>query len=148
MAKMNVAGLEYVATCIETAALAHKDIGFNMGYVITTAGGFADDKSGHGCGTVACIAGWTLALLDEKGKPRKKPLSPSSLYRLFEGAYDPVRDARMRLGLTIDQADQLMTPAPFGQPICNTRWMRGIPLLEAVEAIRGLIDTGEVKWKE
>lgn len=55
---MNKERIEQLAVAIESHAIA--ELGFNMSYLRFTGG--AADASGHNCGTVACIAGWAVAL--------------------------------------------------------------------------------------
>lgn len=68
--------LHFVADMIERAALAKENIGFNMGKWKMRASPRhgLDDKTGHRCGTIACISGWTGILEDgneSDGMPRR-----------------------------------------------------------------------------
>lgn len=75
-----------------------------------------------GCGTAACIAGWTLALL----KPRTKGLDSN--------------DAGNLLGLNEEEADLLFMPPGFMDEARFTQAM-------AVRTLDHLLATGEVAWK-
>jgi hypothetical protein len=89
-----------VADAIEAGAVA--DLGFNMALCVSDE---LPDRSGRGCGTVGCVAGWAVTVLDSDGKRHTTPLSASAL----SVAYNSVvwQRGRDRLGLTEEQADWL-----------------------------------------
>lgn len=59
---MNVERLTILAETLENfAARPRPEVGFNMGQGEAPAE-FYDDRSGNGCRTVACVAGWTEIL--------------------------------------------------------------------------------------
>jgi hypothetical protein len=85
------------------------------------------------CGTVACIAGHTLALF--------QPDAP------IPGPIDTLLKATDYLGLTSQQANELFTPRdpdPYG--LHPSEYRKTITLPQAIATIERLIETGEVSW--
>ena len=80
---MNVENILKVADAIEQHSIP--DLGFNMSVWKEAASPWRRDMSGHNCRTVACIAGWTVALF-------------------------PDDDAADALGMDDDRADLLFYP--------------------------------------
>ncbi len=114
-----------VADAIEAAGKTKKtisgiDIGFNMNWYITDTSRSYNDKMKHGCGTVACIAGWVAHM---------------------EGG--PVSNAKERatriLGIDVFTADDLF----MGRGVGN---LARISPAHAVAVIRNLAKTGRVEW--
>jgi hypothetical protein len=85
------------------------------------------DMSGHDCGTVACIAGWALAV--------KKGSQPRNAKKA-EG--EALITAEEYLGLNQYEAHALFFPPE--------RHERDITPSEAVAVLRHLAETGEVDW--
>ena len=113
---MNVENILKVAEAIEQHSIA--DLGFNMSIVTGPVRPDRLDMSGHNCGTVACIAGWTNAV--------------------FKNASPHTPAAAGYLGLEADQADELF---------CPEGWMDGdIKPEQAVRTLRHLAVSGEVDW--
>ncbi len=104
-------------------------IGFHMGgfYDEGSIGGAARDYAGHKCGTAACIAGWTVHVLN-----------PVWLSGGLSGLGE---EAANLLGLSEDKADRL-----FWARGCSTGLNGGITPSEAVCVMRNLVKTGEVSW--
>ncbi len=112
------------------------DLGFNMAFYALEGCSAAADRSGHGCGTVGCLAGWTVATMTQKGAPRVRPLSGAKLYDL-DRRTDSIRyEATVALGLTHTQACQLFLPSRRDD----------ITVKEAIAVLSGLLKTGEVNW--
>lgn len=118
---MNKDNVLKVADAIEQHSIP--DLGFNMGYWRNSVH-YIDrpvrDLSGHNCGTVACIGGWTEAVLG-----------------------DPVRDlgkAGELLQLDPDRAGMLF--CPDGWHTDNAKFTTA----RAVAVLRHLAETGEVDW--
>jgi hypothetical protein len=62
---MNKDRMLMLADILDLAAVPENKpkIGFNMSAIVS---GMTEDKSGHGCGTSCCIAGWALAAFGTK----------------------------------------------------------------------------------
>ena len=114
---MNVENILKVADAIEQHSIP--DLGFNMAEWHSKAYEDAPDRSGHDCGTVACIGGWTEAVLNN-GKE-----------------FPSWEDVGACLGLGAIDSEQLF----FGNG-CNTR----TTLAQAVRTLRHLAATGKVNW--
>ena len=140
---MNRENILAVANAIETHSIP--DLGFNMGWHI---GSLADDpnntamvdRSGNGCGTVACIAGYANVIAT--GEKNTSFLTDVE----FDSAAD-------WLGLDHYDADELF----YAKTITESRWEDGeialaprslssIDATEAVAVLRHLADTGIVDW--
>lgn len=120
---MNVENILKVAAAIEDAAKpgAKPKVGFNMGVWHDTGDA---DQTGHNCGTVCCIGGWTNFLF----------------------ADDPMQvgmqEAMKSLGLGPLPADDLFCP-PRSQYAGS--WDSITPA-HAVAVLRHLAATGKVDW--
>lgn len=125
---MNVGNILKVADAIEQATVP--GLGFNMGTVYNGRGVF-EDLSGHSCGTVACIAGWTLAAVE--GAPDRY------------GTQKAMEVAAQWLGLHLDSDDntgeaaELFLPEGFEEDIHTPA--------QAVRCLRNLAITGKVDWE-
>jgi hypothetical protein len=129
---MNKEAILRVADAIENAELAKDGIGFNMAsfYIgLETNGARLEDKSGHNCGTIGCIAGWTCILNGASKRDMKNPM--------FNCDYI----ARDLLGLDFATADTLFyaDTSPYE--------LEDIPSAQAVRTLRHLAETGEVSWE-
>src|SRR5262245_29537161 len=123
---INVKNVTKVANAIESCSLAKREknpIGFNMDTFGSTDTHFKD-HTGHHCGTNACIAGWTVALLTPKN------------YNSYGAPYV----AQDLLGLNDAQANRLFYALGYGRRLNNIK-----PAL-AVAVLRNLAKTGEVNW--
>jgi|SRR6185437_12340722 len=94
-----------------------KKVGFNMNYWIDRAPR-SQDRSGHNCGTVACLGGWTDILFNR------------------DGAAINTRDC---LGLNYNQGIDLFYPS------VSKGW-GNITLPEAITTLKKLLRTGKVDW--
>jgi len=115
---VNVENILKVADAIEKHSIP--DLGFNMSYAFDAVGP-EDDRSGHSCGTVACIGGWTNVVLAKSGNL-------------------PIAAAQRRLELTDRQADALFYPLGYW------RVDNDYTPSQAVAVLRHLAATGEVDW--
>lgn len=111
-------------------------LGFNMGpLVLKVSGGgeryYTTDQSGHSCGTVACIAGWTLALQGHI----TESMSDSDEVGLG------VSEAAEFLGLEGRKAFELF----FAYTFPGSRGK--ITAAHAVRVLRHLAETGAVDWR-
>lgn len=116
---MNKENILKVADAIEQHSIP--TLGFNMnwwGYTFdpTKPENQKHDKSGHNCGTVACIGGWTETLFK-------------------------TTDARSALELPTSVATQLFYPDQNGAP----QAYEATPV-HAVRVLRHLAETGKVDW--
>lgn len=117
---MNRENILKVADAIESHSIP--DLGFNMSLWIDRKPGPEDDRSGHNCGTTACIAGWAVAVMNggvipEVGVPIQD-------------------DAEKYFGLNWTDGEDLFV-----------NWVGKSPTpAEAVIVLRHLAETGEVDW--
>lgn len=134
---MNAELILKVADAIEAAILPTADplIGFNMG--VWVEGGLPPDRdrTGHGCETCGCIAGWTAlvgdALNEEELLELEWKARGADVY-----VYDRAKDL---LGLTPAQAANLF--APNLEVIYDT-----VTAEDAVATLRDFARTGEIVW--
>ncbi len=115
---MNKERILKVADAIENHHF--KTLGFNMINYISEE---VPDRSGHDCGTTACIAGWVHAL--------QKGIKKTLACKLPIAEY-----AQKYLGLNDRQAWALFME-------CTTN----ITDKEAVKVLRHLAETGNVNWR-
>lgn len=133
---MNVENILKVADAIENHKIPW--LGFNMEDYVSTD---LDDKSGHNCGTVACIAGWAAAVNNLESKV---PPNPNRTRRgeILGGdivwAEESVQVGAEFMGLDYGQYEELFHPSE-----CN--W-ETIDPEKAVRTLRHLAATGEVDW--
>lgn len=126
-----------VAACIEKANEAERSaLGFNMTSYCSAAG--RDDKLGHGCGTTACIAGWTLFAFGWSVKKMQKQVA-----KYGQHSIKPI--AAKVLGLTNKEADQLFIPyftnrSPQRQP--------NISAEAAIDTLRVSAVAKKITWVE
>jgi hypothetical protein len=119
---MNKTKILAVADAIESHSIP--DLGFNMATYCTQNDRPDHDRSGHNCGTTACIGGWAIAT--EKSKDA-----------LLEMTYGPaIFDlARKILELDTELGKKLMI------------YYTGSPTsVQAANCLRHLAETGEVDW--
>lgn len=121
---MNKANVLAVADAIERHAFPK--LGFNMGAYVEPSGYWTPDRSGHNCKTVACVAGWTIAV-----KEGHAITSWSWSRRIAAGNF---------LGLDMEEADCLFNPTDLSD------W-ESIKPKQAVATLRRLARTGKVSWK-
>jgi hypothetical protein len=114
-----------VADAIETHSIP--GLGFNMGAYIGPATEHAKDLSGHRCGTIACIAGWTYAVRNKVQSP--EPVPTLDFDYDAEGVW---------LGLNDDLTHDLF------HGYSNSRLVKPA---QAVRTLRHLAATGEVSWE-
>lgn len=134
------AKLHYVADMIEAQALVEKNIGFNMGTYRSDLDSDSDeqDMTGKGCGTIACIAGWTMLL--EKGAD----YNTETVIQRGQNQWDVKSsfhvDAANILGITEGESDDLFLG---NAAYCS---LDDITVEHAVAVIRDFADNGEVRW--
>lgn len=131
---MNKANILKVADAIEQHSI--KWLGFNMSawFDDEPRENMHEDKTGHNCGTVACIGGWTAAVLlnrkTENGA--SKAVSRVSEDRLWKF-----------LGLEERVAQKLFLP----NSKVSGPW-RNITPRQAVRVLKYLAETGKVDWSQ
>jgi hypothetical protein len=119
-----------VADAIEKHEL---EVGFNMGVFVAEADEISGgDMSGHGCGTVECLAGWTVLLFDQQGKRRNMALKGAQVMH----SSDILISSAEAMGITSHEADQLFLPS-LGSDVSSRT---------AANVLRRLAETGEVDW--
>ena len=130
---MNTARLLALADAIEGHVLP--ELGFNMEVYYSTAYRNLPDRSGHECGTIACIAGWACKLYGSLG----------------EGYF---ATAAYHLDLDYETANELfIPPGPAHWDEENHSWQefpvntwKATPA-QAARVIRHLAATGKVDWR-
>jgi hypothetical protein len=122
---MNAESILRVADAIEKHEIA--DLGFNMNDWVSSK---YPDKSGHNCGTSACIAGYAVAAFDGMDEvERINSLTEDEKIEQFFGR------AREIFDMDTEDADDLMV------------FFSGDPTpLKAARTLRHLAATGEVNW--
>lgn len=122
----------------EDKTLEKLDVGFNMAMYIGSSI-LIDDKTGHDCGTVACIAG-TCAILSRRSDKERKAVAAE--HRLVDSGIHEV--ARRWLGLSRKEATRLF----FAEGRDRRRGdnLQDISLKCAINTVQRLHDTGEVRW--
>lgn len=135
---MNKDKILAVADAIEKLAVNGNPIpglGFNMaGWAaeVDEEGPQFIDRSKHGCGTTACIAGWTVAL--------EARVTPAKLMNI--GNIEIAEMAEQILGLDSYTATALFYS--YGRN--RNLEMEEITPEEAVAVLRNLAETGDVDW--
>lgn len=126
---MNKKNILKVADAIERGRVARKRLGFNMAtWADDGKGGPATpDRSGHNCGTVACIGGWVDAVR----------LRTTDACTIMDADSEGTVEF---LGITQDQAANLFFPRGFSGG-------KHTPA-QAVRVLRHLAETGEVDWSK
>lgn len=132
---MNVGNILLVADAIEQARVP--GLGFNMANWKATATQWRPDLTGHSCGTVACIAGWTCEVL---GTPMITDMSQRN--------YDRYHEAGDILGLSVADQLELFLPDHPGcsYDSCDDDHQPILPE-QAVRCLRNLAITGKVDWE-
>lgn len=128
---MNIENILKVADAIEKHEVP--GLGFNMGEVVCEADGFNPDFSGAGCGTVACIAGWAIAL--ESGAE-----DGDQALNTYMDTGAGIASAADWLGLPFSKSDRLF----FARGADAS--LRDIKPEQAVAVLRHLAATGKVDW--
>jgi hypothetical protein len=119
-----------VADAIERHSI--KNLGFNMGYFMFDAdptSSWARDNSGHSCGTIACIAGWTRCVRTGRRFARTGAGPDEFPWQREADWLGLDTEAGYTLFLTDDELP-----------------LEEITSAEAVAVLRHLADTGEVDW--
>ena len=99
---------------------ANPDVGFHMNYYLTNTNE-GNDKSGHSCGTIACIAGHAVLVSGQKG---------------FIQSY--FNKAKRWLGLTEEEAVYLFNGS------FTRKCIQDITLEDGILQLNHMIETGEV----
>jgi len=135
---MNKNHILRVADAIEQRTI--ENLGFNMAVTFARYDGQYADQSGHDCGTIACIAGWSVAFREQD---RYGEVSVSRMAAtLEEYGGNVLDDARVWLGLDTDRADALFYGRHHPSGSINS-----ISVSEAVRTLRHLAETGKVDWE-
>lgn len=124
---MNKTNVLAVASALRSSALAERGIGFNMEFCMTVNSDYPD-RTGHNCGTVACIVGWAYALAHPE-------LSAAKLVERVSTA-----EARDWLGLSRGKGHKLF----YEQGL--TIALTDISPEHAATVLEHLAETGEVVW--
>lgn len=128
---MNVDKINHIADVIEKHSIAA--LGFNMGdFVTETKFGF-DDKSGHMCNTVACIAGTVCSVYKNDGKLRTTPITSPSKF-----PNDVFSTAKDILELSSDEAYDLF--------LSGDGELEDVTQKDAVKVLRHFAKTEKVDW--
>jgi hypothetical protein len=113
-----------------------RGLGFNMSTWIGAGSGEIYDRfdhTGRGCGTVGCIAGWTVQLFDEEGNRR---------WRWWGTKWkkgDVFDRARFAMDLDGDTAKRLF--------LAEGITLEDVTQCQAVAVLKHLAETGEVDWR-
>lgn len=134
---MNKERLLQVADAIERGGI--EGLGFNMAYHYLTLSEArvgdkeAQDLSGHDCGTIGCIAGWTVAIF-------RKP----NLLEMHTVEFEDEAASILELHRCI--ATELFRPehGTGADPDLVPGW--DATPAQAAMVIRHLVETGEVDW--
>jgi hypothetical protein len=129
---MNREVINAVADAIARSELTKSGFGFNMAAYWAESG--LDDHTGHGCGTVGCIAGWTAMMFDADGN-RLPQRSAGECGPLA----DAPTDAAQAMGLSPAAAAELFLASGVD--------LRSVTNCEAVAVLRHLAETGMVDWR-
>jgi hypothetical protein len=130
---MNRDVINAVADAIARSELAtERSIGFNMATFWAEDGNF-DDMTGHSCGTVACIAGWTTQMFDENGV---RLVRPEAKWSWRNGSAFQVAASAMGIGCVA--ANELFTPSRVA--------LDDVTQCQAVAVLRNLAENGVVDW--
>lgn len=137
---MNKELLLQVADAIETQRAGRRRVAFNM-----ESWGHRVEEEDHMCGTVACVAGFTLAIKH-----------PVVFKKQIDGHLDfeersLIDRAGVDLGLTREQARELFLAVSFGEET----YFRPPPGLHIInnhaefvpDALRWMAATGRIEWK-
>jgi hypothetical protein len=133
-----------VAKALEKSVVAKEcHIGFNLStyydnnkYSIFPI----EDRTKHKCGTVACIAGWTVILYKKDGDLRKRPLRDSEVYKRYHvGAGNIMGDAMDIMGISFKEAEALFEP----DSVDKTR----VTPKDAAKVLRHFAKTGKIDWE-
>ena len=126
---MNVENILKVADAIEQHSIP--DLGFNLAWWFSPEGRPSDDRSGHGCGTTACIAGWAVAVRDG-GVPHDRP-----------GSFDWLNEAGDFMGLPSPDVEEVYDPTRAALMLTLDETVTPV---RAAAVLRHLAATGEVDW--
>lgn len=126
---MNKDNILAVADAIENHTIP--DLGFNMSNWFSPTSQDRRDNSGHGCGTVACVAGWSAVLATGRQPDNN---------RWYYGKDHAEKVAKEYLGLSWPDSSRLFEPEE------DVYEWRDIPPARAVAVLRHLAATGEIDW--
>lgn len=136
---VNAQNILKVADAIEKHSIPH--LGFNMAQFVCEAAPSIIDHTGHGCGTVACIAGWTNVIGKGLTEHDTHLMSDESFAADFLG----IEFMRDDYGDTV--SDQLFYARshPDYAEAGSFIWPQ-ITADQAVRTLRHLAATGNVDW--
>lgn len=130
-----------IAEALEAEAKFKSARGAVVGFDMSTYVDMHPDDDKHTCGTTACIAGWVVALFDEKGLPREKALGPTALKKIENNDGGRGRGihvmAAQILGLNDWDSNALFCPPDLAS----------ISASDAAKTLRHLAVTGAVDWQ-
>lgn len=129
--KMNKERILQLADALAASAcpiIAGKRLGFDMENFWNDS--FGHDRTGQGCGTVGCIAGWAAALFDPGACPSGSV--QGSIFLI----------GRKALGLDFKTAYCLFTPDDMQINY------RAVTPAVAAQVLRTLVETGYVVWPD
>lgn len=132
---MDCAAIRELADYLMSLPEGQPEVGFNMDTFLGSSSTYRPDRSGHNCGTVACIAGHVW-LRDHPEEPRDMQPGLDETDEMTIAEY-----ARGVLGLNEADGAALF----LGQGIAEFQ-LRFITVVVAVKTLRHLADTGEVQW--
>lgn len=131
---MNIERINLLADTIEQHRIP--DLGFNMSSFANWAQSANDDRSGHSCGTTACIGGHAVALATRESL---ESLIAADGITKGRHLHDEARDW---LEISDDQAHQLFYSSPCGVSFSD------VTPQQAVNTLRHLALTGYVDWEK
>lgn len=97
----------------------------------------------HVCGTAACIAGWTVALYDEDGNRRPKPLTATELLEVTEL---PPDDDHPDVSTFFSRGAKAMGLGEKAAELFIPDFIEFVDDKIAVATLRKLAETGDVEW--
>lgn len=122
----NTENILKVADAIENHTI--EGLGFNMGNFIGSADAAHADKTGHNCGTIACVAGWSYAVRNGGVKP--EPVDVEDFKWEVDGEWFGLETQKANILFYGYPGDGDSSPKPE----------------KAVAVLRHLAATGEVDW--
>lgn len=126
---LNKTNIRKVALAVlNTQKRGKTQIGYNQLFIDTNG---VKDRSGHECGTVACIGGHAALLAGARFSKDRG---------IIDG--NPLATARKYLGLTKEQADDLFPAHPQGKKGSIFE----VTAQEAALVLFNLAETGKVDW--
>lgn len=126
---MNRENILKVADAIEQHSIP--DLGFNMADFLGTY----EDRTGHGCGTTACIAGWGHAIIHGTYDAEFTYVDPDEIAGWLGISHVPACNLFYADNHPLNARDS-----------SGRSWFDEITPKTAVSVLRHLAETGEVDW--